>query len=94
ELPERDTGQLHLRIAHDHASEEELYELRAFLHDRPGGCSVYLHMNGSDGSDECVIRASSQLMVSSQPVAVAEIERHPFVEAVWKQLGDEWTSSE
>ncbi|MFW5788617.1 MAG: DNA polymerase III subunit alpha [Spirochaetota bacterium] len=94
ELPERDAGQLHLRIAHEHASEEELYELRAFLHDRPGGCSVYLHVNGTDGSDECVIRASNQLMVSSQPTAVADIERHPFVEAVWKQLGDEWTSSE
>jgi DNA polymerase III subunit alpha len=94
DLPERDTGQLHLRIAHEHASEEELYELRAFLNERQGGCSVYLHVNGKNGSDECVIRASSQLMVSSQPTALAEIERHPFVETVWKQLGDEWTSSE
>ncbi|MFW5689746.1 MAG: OB-fold nucleic acid binding domain-containing protein, partial [Spirochaetota bacterium] len=94
ELAERDTGQLHLRISHEHASEEELYELRAFLHDRAGGCSVYLHVNGTADGSECVIRASSQLMVSSRPEVLREIEQHPFVDAVWKQLGEEWTSSE
>ncbi|HKJ86225.1 MAG TPA: DNA polymerase III subunit alpha, partial [Spirochaetia bacterium] len=90
ELPERDTGQLHLRISGEHASEEELYDLRAYLHDRPGGCSVYLHVNGREDGSESVIRASSQLLVSSRPEVLREIEQHPYVETVWKYLGDEW----
>lgn len=94
ELPERDAGRIHLRIAESHASEEDLYELRAFLHDRPGGCSVYLHVNGNGDGSECVIRASSQLLVSGRPDVLHELEQHPYIESVWRQLGDEWTSSE
>ena len=94
ELPDRDTGQLHVRIRHEHASEEELYELRAFLGERPGGCSVYLHLNGHGEEDELVIRASHQLMVSARQESVEQIKSHPFVEDVWRILGDEWQSSD
>jgi hypothetical protein len=83
-----------VRIADEHISEEELCDLRSFLHDRAGGCLLYLHLNGHDDGQERVIRASTQLMVSSRPETVREIEQHPFVEAVWKQLGEEWLSSE
>ncbi len=89
ELPERDGGRVHLRIAESNATEEDLYELRAFLHDRPGGCSVYLHVNGRDDGDERVVRASNQLLVSARPDVLREIEQHPFVQSVWRQLGDE-----
>ena len=94
ELPDRDTGQLHVRIHHEHASEEELYELRAFLGERPGGCSVFLHLNGRENGNELVIRASAQLMVSARPEAIEQIHNHPFVEDVWRILGDEWQSSD
>jgi DNA polymerase-3 subunit alpha len=93
ELPVKDSGQLHIRIGQAGASEDELYHLRAFLFERPGGCSVYIHMDedpdhGNNGCTERVIRASDQLMVSSLPQAIEEIERHPLVAEVWKQLGD------
>jgi DNA polymerase-3 subunit alpha len=87
ELPEKDTGQLHIRIAPTAMSEDALYHLRAFLFERPGGCEVYIHMK-DDANSETVVRASDQLMVSSQPTVVEEIERHPQVADVWKQMGD------
>ena len=90
ELPERDTGEVHVRLDPGHTSEEELYDLRAFLHDHPGGCSVYLHVNGTEGGAEHVIRASSQISVSSRTDTLQEIGSHPFVREVWRNLGDEW----
>ncbi len=90
DLPERDTGEIHLRLDPAHTTEEELYDLRAFLHDHPGACSVYLHVNGSDDGNEHVIRASSQILVSSRTETLQEISSHPFVREVWRHLGDEW----
>ena len=95
ELPQKDSGQLHIRIAKSELSEDDLYHLRAFLFDRPGGCSVFIHMAGDevteDDGKEHVIRASDQLMVSSLPKTLDDIERHPLVAEVWKQLGDQET---
>lgn len=80
-LPDREDGEVHVRIAQ--TSEEDLYHLRAFLFDRPGGCSVYLHISSEYG--ESVVRASEQLMVSAQRNVITEIEEHPHVLEVWKQ---------
>jgi DNA polymerase-3 subunit alpha len=88
ELPEKDSGQLHIRIGPTSVSEDELYHLRAFLFERPGGCAVYIHMNDDEVGGDRVIKASEQLMVSSLPAVVEEIERHPHVCGVWKQLGE------
>ena len=91
ELQDRDAGELHIRLTDVERSEEELFEFRAFLNERSGGCSVFLHLNGHDGTDEQVIRASSQLMVSAKTDTVREIKNHPFVTDVWRVLGGTWT---
>jgi DNA polymerase-3 subunit alpha len=84
ELPVKDSGVIHIRIADAHPSEEDLYHLRAFLFERPGKCSVLLHINGGE-SDEVVVKASEQLMVSSLPETLGEIGDHPQVAEVWKE---------
>lgn len=84
EIPLKDTGEVHIRIQDHSASEEELYHLRAFLYDRPGGCNVYLHFNGNGDSREITVRASDQLTVSSKPDTLKEIQSHPQVIEVWK----------
>jgi DNA polymerase III subunit alpha len=84
DMPMKDTGEVHIRIADGGSSEEDLYHLRAFLFERPGGCSVYLHINGNDRQEELTVRASEQLMVSSNPETLSEIQEHPQVLKVWK----------
>lgn len=84
EMPLKDTGEVHIRIVEGGPSEEDLYHLRAFLFERPGGCSVYLHLNGSKDDEEVTVRASEQLTVSSNPGTLNEIQAHPQVLEVWK----------
>jgi DNA polymerase-3 subunit alpha len=84
DIPLKDTGEVHIRILEGSASEEDLYHLRAFLFDRPGGCSVFLHLNGQDGSDDLMVRASDQLTVSSSKQVLEEIQSNPHVLEVWK----------
>ncbi|MEE8441007.1 MAG: OB-fold nucleic acid binding domain-containing protein, partial [Spirochaetia bacterium] len=84
EMPLKDTGEVHIRIVDRGPSEDDFYHLRAFLFDRPGGCSVYLHLNGSADTEEVTVRASDQLTVSSNPDTLNEIQTHPQVLEVWK----------
>lgn len=85
ELPEKDCGEVHIRVDTNGADDDALRELRAFLYERPGGCHVLLHINGNEHSSEVVVRASSQLMVSSLRETLQEIGTHPRVVEVWKQ---------
>jgi DNA polymerase-3 subunit alpha len=84
EIPLKDTGEIHIRIEDSNASEEDMYHLRAFLFDRPGGCNVFLHFNGNGAANGITVRASDQLTVSSSPDTITEIESHPHVLEVWK----------
>ena len=93
ELPERDSGRLHIRLANGSAGEEELYHLRALLFDRPGGCSVYLHLDSGGTANELVVRASNQLLVNARPEVIEEVKRLPHVQDAWREQGDEWLYS-
>lgn len=84
EMPLKDTGEIHVRVVAEGASEEDLYNLRGFLFERPGGCSVFIHVNGVADGNEVVVRASDQLMVSSSLDTLKEIQTHPQVLEVWK----------
>ncbi len=83
ELDERDIGTVHIRIHEDFLSEEELYNLRAFLHERRGSCPVWLHI-GSNG-EETVVRASQQLTVSSRDEVLKQIKQYPGVAEIWQR---------
>ncbi|MCK4516717.1 MAG: DNA polymerase III subunit alpha, partial [Spirochaetaceae bacterium] len=84
EMPLKDTGEVHIRIADCGPTEDDFYHLRAFLFERSGGCSVHLHLNGNEDTEEVTVRASEQLMVSSNPSTLNEIQAHPQVLEVWK----------
>ena len=83
ELDETDNGEVHIRLDPGGVDEESLKQLRAFLHERAGVCPVYLHL-GHNG-DEAVVRASTQLSVSSRSEVLEDIRHYPHVSEVWKQ---------
>ena len=80
-LDEKEGKEVHIRI--DPGEEEELYQFRAFLFEQSGGCHVYLHL-GANGTEQ-VVRASSQLTVSSRREILDEISKWPQVSEVWKE---------
>ncbi|MFP4329373.1 MAG: DNA polymerase III subunit alpha [Spirochaetaceae bacterium] len=82
ELDEKESMEVHIRLAPTLEDEEELYGLRAFLIDHPGGAALFIHVGAEEG--ECVVRASGQIMISSKPEVIEKIKTHPKVEAVWK----------
>ncbi|MFO8065055.1 MAG: DNA polymerase III subunit alpha [Spirochaetota bacterium] len=82
-LEEKDASEVHIRLDENVDRQEDLYKLRAFLFERSGPSEVYVHL-GSNGR-ESVIRASSQLTVSSKQKTLEEIRSLEHVLEVWKQ---------
>jgi DNA polymerase-3 subunit alpha len=83
ELDEKEAKEVHIRLSGEVPDEEELYQFRAFLFEQSGGCHVFLHL-GANGTER-VIRASSQLTISSRRDILDAINKWPQVVEVWKQ---------
>jgi DNA polymerase-3 subunit alpha len=85
ELEEKEAGEVHIRIPEELESEEELYQLRAHLFENTGVCPVYIHIRQNGNGKDSVIRASSQIKVSSKRDVLTRIKDHPRVLEVWTQ---------
>ncbi|MFP4442110.1 MAG: DNA polymerase III subunit alpha [Spirochaetia bacterium] len=85
DLTEKEAGEVHIRIPEELESEEELYQLRAHLFENSGVCPVYIHIRQNGSGKDSVIRASSQIKVSSQRDVLSRIKDHPRVLEVWTQ---------
>ena len=77
ELKEIETREIHIRLERNTMSEEELYNLRSYLFDHKGTCPLYLHL------DETVIKASSQITLSSSRDVLEELRRYPTIDDIW-----------
>ncbi len=85
ELEEKEAGEVHIRIDDHFESEEDLYQLRAHLFESSGVCPVFIHVNRNGNGTESIIRASSQIKVSSKREVISRISTHPKVIEVWTQ---------
>ena len=86
QLRERRVSSVHARIEAEFLPEESLLQLREFLIDRRGSCAFYIHLRGSDGGPEVVVRASPQMSIMPDDDVLAGIRaRAPQVVEVWKQ---------
>ncbi len=83
ELKAIETREIHIRLERNTMSEEELYNLRSYLFDHKGTCPLYLHMNNTKGKRETVIKASSQITLSSSQDVLEELKRYPTIEDIW-----------
>ncbi len=77
ELKEIETREIHIRLERNTMSEEELYNLRSYLFDHKGSCPLYLHL------DETVIKASSQITLSSSKDVLEQLRRYPTIDDIW-----------
>ncbi|MDR3115383.1 MAG: DNA polymerase III subunit alpha [Treponema sp.] len=73
---------VHIRLNTGAAEQEEtLYPLRDLLMDKPGSCSVFIHVPLTEG--ETVIRTTSQLRVTADTPTIDSFAHCAGVAAVW-----------
>ena len=84
-LPEKRNIAVHIRLSKECLDENSICDLREFLLDQSGECPVYFHMNGNNGRDETIVRASSSIRVREDSEFVDRLKAHTFVTQVWKE---------
>ena len=60
-----------------------LDQLKNFLFDKTGNCSVYLHIN--TGNNPYVIKANEQLRVNPSEETLKKLQEINFVKEVWTE---------
>ncbi|MBN1686259.1 MAG: DNA polymerase III subunit alpha [Spirochaetales bacterium] len=84
-LPDVAPSEVHIKLVGTKCEETQLVNLRSFLIDRRGECTVFLHTPSGSNGHEVVIKASPHLCVSHANEVLEEIRCLPEVEAVWQQ---------
>jgi DNA polymerase-3 subunit alpha len=84
-LPQKSARAVHVRIKEEVGSEESLHEMREYLLDRRGSCSLYFHVDGGNGGGETVVQASSQIRVADSEDLIAGLREYPQVADVWTE---------
>ncbi len=83
-LPQKPATQVHVRLRGEIGSEESLHQMREYLLDNRGSCSLFFHL-GCDGGAETVVAASTQIRVSGDEGVLQRVRAWPQVEDVWTQ---------
>ncbi len=84
-LDDKKASAVHIKLSRGFIDEENSFKLRDFLADKKGGCHIYFHIDGENGSGEKVIRASPQLSVSAAPEVLFKLKQYPQVIDVWSE---------
>jgi DNA polymerase-3 subunit alpha len=74
---------VHIKLDTNFTSEPQISQLKDFLFDKMGNCSVYFHID--TGKNPFVIKANSQITVSSAPEVLKELRGIPYVKEVWTE---------
>ncbi|MBR4159102.1 MAG: DNA polymerase III subunit alpha, partial [Spirochaetia bacterium] len=74
--------QVHIRL-NGPFTEQQLEKLREYMLDHEGGCSVFLHIGGTE--KDTVVQATYQIKVSSSFDVPEESELRQFIADIWKE---------
>ncbi len=74
---------VHINVDPTFNGEQGLMQLKDFLFDKMGNCSVYFHID--TGKNPFVIKANSQITISSAPEVLKELRGIPYVKEVWTE---------
>lgn len=80
-LKERSIKEVHIEIENSFQSEAEVSKIKDFLFAQNGNCSLYFHIDTASGP--FIVKANSQLTVSSSKEVLSQIEDLPLVKDVW-----------
>ncbi len=75
-------SQVHIAIE-EPFEEKQLEKLREYMLDHEGGCSVFLHIKGSD--KETVVKVNHQIKVKGDFAVPEESELRQFITDIWKE---------
>ena len=74
---------VHITVDPTFTGEQNLAQLKDFLFDKMGNCSVYFHID--TGNAPFVIKANTQITISSAPEVLKELREIPYVKEVWTE---------
>ena len=80
-LKEHSIKEVHIEIENSFQSEAEVSKIKDFLFAQNGNCSLYFHIDTASGP--FIVKANSQLTVSSSQEVLSQIEDLPLVKDVW-----------
>ena len=80
-LKEHSIKEVHIEIENSFQSEAEVSKIKDFLFAQNGNCSLYFHIDTASGP--FIVKANSQLTVSSSKEVLSQIEDLPLVKDVW-----------
>jgi len=83
DMKEIQSSEVHITLEERDFLKEELVDFRAFLQDRNGPSSVYLHLKRP--ADTVIVKVSGQITVAPTPDVLKEIGQYPIVSNVWKE---------
>ena len=83
ELENRSVQAIHVTLDPGFNSSTALSQLKDFLFDNKGNCSVYFHI--SINNDPYIIKSNGQLGLSPDPDVIKELRDVSFVKEVWTE---------
>lgn len=82
-LETKSANSVHIMLEPTFKSETAIAELKDFLFDKMGNCSVYFHID--TGNNPYVVRANEQLMISAGEETLKKLKDISFVKEVWTE---------
>jgi DNA polymerase-3 subunit alpha len=83
EMREIQNSEIHIELEEREYLKDELVDFRAFLQDRNGSSSVYLHLKRPE--NKIVVKVSGQITIAANPSVLQEIGQYPIVSNIWKE---------
>lgn len=83
ELENKATESVHIELRSGFSSGSEITDLKDFLFDKSGSCSVYFHID--TGNNPYVVKANGQLKLSCDGETISRLKELAFVNDVWTE---------
>ncbi len=80
-LKEKSIQEIHIDIESSFHNEKALGEIKEFLFEKTGNCSVYFHLMTSQGP--YIVKGNRQLLVASDADTLSRLSDMPLVNKVW-----------
>ena len=74
---------VHISLDTNFSSAEAISQLRDFLFEKRGNCSVYFHID--TGNNPFIVKANNQLGISAEPNVLNELRDISFVKDLWTE---------
>jgi DNA polymerase-3 subunit alpha len=84
-VKQKKTSSVHLRITRDILNEENCYQLRDFLFEQKGDCTIYFHLVGNGDITEKIIKAAPALTIPADEDVLAKLRLYPQIIDAWSE---------